>query len=119
MEIRNASRLLLVCAMLFSPAVFAAEKLKADPYREAVNVYVEAAEAQLRAIRESVVASTNDAPDDVKQRYADATKRLDQCDEYVKRLRLASQKEFDPLKSEFEKARAEMVKSLEAARKAV
>ena len=119
MENRTAPRLVLLIALMFAPAAFGAGKIKADPYTEAVAEYVEAAGVQLGAIRESVNASLADAGDDAKQRYADVVRYLAVCDDYVRRLKVASQKEFDPLKAEFEKTRAEMVKSLEAARKAV
>lgn len=119
MENRIAPRLLLLVALVLAPAIFAAETPKMDPYTQAVASYVEAAGVQLAAIRESVVASTADATDELKQRYADVVRRLDTCDDYVRRLKVASQKDFDPLKAEFEKARAEMVKTLETARKTV
>ncbi len=119
MKTCSVSRIVLWLALIGSPALFALEKTKADPYAEAVASYIDGATVQLRAIREAVDAITEKSTDEVKGKYADTYKRLDQCDARVRGLKTASPSEFDPQKAEFERARGEMVKALEAAQRAI
>jgi hypothetical protein len=122
MKIHASSRLVLLFVLGVSPAVFAAEKSPADAaYAQAVVAYVDSAKAQLKAIRAAVDALVAKDPADevTKQRYADVFTRLDDCDDLVSRLKAAPRKQFDPLKAEFERVRAEMVKAIDAAQRAV
>jgi Skp family chaperone for outer membrane proteins len=120
MKTRAVCRLVLLLALSVSPAGFAAEKNPAEvAYAKAVTAYVDSAQAQMKAIREAVeaIVAKDPADEDKKQQYAGVFVLLDDCDDFVGRLKAASRKQFDPLKAEFERVRGEMVKVLEAAQR--
>jgi hypothetical protein len=87
-------------------------------YAEAVKSYVDAATEQLRAIRGSVdtqVASINS--DEDKKRFDAVFSKLDECDKLLVDLKKAGPRDFDRVKKQFEKTRAEVSKALESVKK--
>ena len=85
-------------------------------YTRAVQAYVDAATAQIAAIRAQVDAEVGSPPDDAaKKRLAPVYAKLDACDHLLEDLKKATPATFDKVKGRFEEARAAMVKRLEAA----
>ena len=87
-------------------------------YTRAVQSYLQAAGDQLRAIRASLEAEQGSDPSDTtKQRYAGAFAKLGRCDNLLTELKKADAADFDRVKLQFEQMRADMLKTLDAARK--
>src|SRR5207244_471647 len=107
--------LVLLLVSLLAGKTFAADPA-IDPrseYAKAVRNYVDAAEQEIRAIRESVDTIVKAAAtDEEKKRYDAVYQRLDRCDKFVAMLKTAHQSNFDKVKAEFERARGEATKAL-------
>jgi hypothetical protein len=111
--------LLGLCALSSFGTLRAADQLP-DPqsaYDRAVETYVDAAGAQLKAIRTEVDVSAKDASaEDDRKRFEPVYAKLDQSDELLADLRKARAADFDRIKSKFEQTRDDMLKALAAAR---
>ena len=84
-------------------------------YAQAVKSYVEAATQEISAIRASVDAQVNAAPETQRKGFDAVYKKLDRCDRLIADLKAAGPATFDKVKIQFERARAEAVKALTAA----
>jgi hypothetical protein len=111
----------LVFTLALAAKLPAADPAMASPqsaYDQAVKSYVDAATDQIHAIRNQVDAEVGPTPvDAVKQRFAKAYSQLDDCEQLLAKLKSAGPPDFDKIKAQFEQKRAEMLKSLDSARK--
>jgi uncharacterized protein YicC (UPF0701 family) len=95
--------------------VAAADTTDADAMRQqAVSQYIDGATKELDVYREQIGAA---ARPDNRQQLTKAKAKLDECDKLVDDLKSADLTHFDPIKADYEKTRAEMVKALQAAQK--
>jgi hypothetical protein len=106
---------LLVCVMPLAPVVAHAETTDADTARQlAVSQYIEGATKELDVYRQQITAASR--PEN-QQQIGEAKSKLAECDRLVKALKSADADQFDPIKSAYERARAEMIRALQAAQK--
>lgn len=84
---------------------------QSDPYRQAVNSYVEAALVQMRAYRSELDATVKASPAD-RDRLNPAYALVKRGEELINRLRSSAPTEFDAVKSMYEKNRAELDRAL-------
>jgi hypothetical protein len=106
----------LLLALTPTAAVLATgEAADAEALRQqAVSQYVDGATNELEAFRHQIVAA---ARPDNGQECREAKARLDECSKLVAGLKTADQKHFDPIKSDYERTRGELLKALQAAQK--
>jgi len=106
--------------MLSLPLARAAAEAVADPqaaYEHAVRAYVDAAGDQLKAIRTELDRLVKTAASaDGRKRFELVYPKLDQADQMLADLKNAGPADFDSIKSKFEQTRADMLKTLDAAR---
>jgi hypothetical protein len=114
---KSIKRFLLVVTLLGAPALFAAGSGATSAYEQAVAAYIEGATQQLRAIRTDVDTAVGKAGEAGRRTYAEVYRGLDQCDATLALLRVAGPRDFDLIKANFEKTRAQMIATLDAARK--
>ncbi|HEU5079312.1 MAG TPA: hypothetical protein VFT72_08860 [Opitutaceae bacterium] len=85
-----------------------------DAYIQAVASYVSAAQKETKAVRDEVTSNEKLGK---RALYAPVRAQVEKCEQLVARLRTAGPSQFDALKQSYEKARAELLEKLAAARK--
>ena len=83
----------------------------ASPYERAVKVYVEAATNEVQAMHRQVDALCHDATPETKTRYAGVYAKLELCEKLLADLRSAAPADFDRIKEQYERERANLGKA--------
>ncbi|MBA4138251.1 MAG: hypothetical protein C0518_13125 [Opitutus sp.] len=108
-------KLILLCAvsagLLASGFAQSSPPPQLDPYRQAVNTYVEAAIIQMQAYRSELDAAVKAAPNE-KERFQSAYALVKRGEELINRLRSAAKTEFDAVKSMYERNRVELDRAM-------
>lgn len=99
--------------LLAQTSVPPSTQVATDPYRVAVNQYVDAATKEVDAIRTEIVSNEKLGKTEL---YAPARTALEACENLVTRLKSAGQGDFDRIKSEYERNRADLLQKLNTAR---
>jgi hypothetical protein len=97
-------------AMLASAEPTDAEGLR----QQAVSQYIDGATKELEAFSQQISAA---ARPDNQQQCREARAKLDECNGLVTDLKTADPGHFDRVKANYERARGELVKALQAAQK--
>ncbi len=101
--------------MPLAPVVGHAETIDADVARQqAVSQYIDGATKELDVYRQQITAASR--PEN-QQPLGEAKAKLAECDRLVKALKSADAGQFDPIKSTYERTRAEMIRALQTAQK--
>ncbi len=117
--LRSWLRLALVSLVVALPVgMRAADAAGAATYAKAVKEYLAAAQQQLKDVREQADNEVKRGGEAAKQRYMETYFGLDRCDLQLEQLKVAPSSQFDYIKANFEASRGDMIKKLEAARKA-
>lgn len=100
-----------------SPVVLAVSDSKAlSAYEQAVKAYVDAADREVRAMRDQADALTREIDAESRKRYQDFYQNLERTDEALSRLKKSDQRTFDKNKSDFERARDAAASAFQKAR---
>lgn len=92
-----------------------AEPTDAEGLRQqAVSQYIDGATKELEAFSQQISA---EARPDNQQQCREARAKLDECNGLVTDLKTADPGHFDRVKANYERARGELVKALQAAQK--
>ncbi len=118
MNTKSLLSLLLAIFALSGLSVKAASPNSAnDAYSKAVVAYIEAANKEMATYQKDADTLAGQAADNERQAFKDVYAKLDRCDQLLKQLTDATPRNFDKLKAEYEKTRADMVKTLDGLRK--
>jgi hypothetical protein len=105
----------LIAVLPLAPVAVSAETTDGDaPRQQAVSQYIEGATKELDVYRQQITAASR--PEN-QQLLGEAKAKLSECDTLVKALKSADAEQFDLIKSNYERTRAEMIKALQAAQK--
>ncbi len=118
MNVRFGLRFFMWAMILAGPALHAAAPSAMSGYAKAVQVYVEAAATEMRAIRGEVDSAKAKIGEPGRKVWEEIYPDLDQCDALVEQLRTATPRNFDPLKAKFERTRAGVTEALAGVRAA-
>jgi hypothetical protein len=108
--------LCLLLAVAPSSAIFAAGE-PADPdslRQQAVSQYVDSATKELEAYGQQIDAASRS---DNQKQLREAKAKLDECSKYVADLKSADQAHFDIVKGNYERARGELARAVQAEQK--